>query len=139
MNQKSRQLLHVFVVALGLILLIIYKATNSENEHVRLERDVSQLLLRDGDKAKLLSFYDSTDVGSLNIGIEGFSRSDALYEKKKSQYKAKTLNFVCTHDVLKKYLDSGAKIIVDLTVGKNLADIIVNFHVTSARCSRLRL
>ncbi|MCO7187409.1 MULTISPECIES: hypothetical protein [unclassified Pseudoalteromonas] len=139
MKQKSRQLLHVFVVALGLTFSIIYKATNSENEHVRLEEDVSQLLLQDGDKAKLLSFYESTDVVSLEIGVESFSRSDALFEEKKNQYKVKTLNFVCTNDVLRKYLDSEIQIIVDLAVDKNLADIIANLHVTSARCSRLGL
>ncbi|KAF7781178.1 hypothetical protein PRUB_b0319 [Pseudoalteromonas rubra] len=139
MKQKSRQLLHVFVVALGLIFSIIYKATTSENEHVRLEEDVSKLLLKDGDKAKLLYFYESTDVTSLDIGVEGFSRSDALFEEKKNQYKVKTLNFVCSNNVLKKYLDAGAKIIIDLTVGENLADIIANLHVTSARCSRLGL
>ncbi|RZM81304.1 hypothetical protein C3B51_08990 [Pseudoalteromonas rubra] len=139
MNQKNTQLVRVLVGVLGLIFSIIYNAINRENEYVRLESDIAQLHLKDGEHAKLLSLYESTGVTSLEIGVEGFSRSDALFEEKKNQYKAKTLNFVCTNDVLKKYLDSEAQIIVDLTVGKNLADIIANLNITSARCSRLGL
>ena len=136
LNQKNKQLLRVLIGASALICSIIYGKLSSDNELEGLEQEISQLHLKDGNTAKLISFYESGKIVALKIGIKGFSRDERQFETKRTLYKEQALTFVCQNQVLYRYLRSGKRIQVDLNIEDNSVDIFANLNLTTSKCGK---